>query len=269
MRRRRSGSANNYGSETLIASYKLQAAVGLWLAYVSVAAQAAHPLITEDTGTQGTGRAQLELTFERAHDHENGVREHAWRYAATYAYGWRDTMDAIVTVPYQRLRVDDGTVTEAGGIGDVGLDLKWRFYERGTWSAALKPGLVFPTGDETEGLGAGRRQVGAYLIGSVDLAPWGLHLHYGQRRNRNDVGERERIRHVSFAAVREIGSMRLVVDMGKDTAADPSVSRDPTFILGGIIVALGDDVDLDAGYKQALNDAEVDGTWLAGITLRF
>lgn len=243
--------------------------MGLWLTSVSVAAQAAHPLITEDTGTQGTGRNQLELTFERAQDHENGVREHSWRCAATYAYGWGETVDAIVSVPYDRVHIDAGAVSRESGIGDVGLDLKWRFYERGIWSAAIKPGLVLPTGDETRGLGAGRLQVGAYLVGSVDRPPWALHLHYGQRRNRNDVGEHEQIRHVSFAVVRDIGSMRFVADVGNETAADPNASRDPTFILGGIIFALGKDADLDVGYKQALNHAEIDATWLAGITLRF
>jgi len=239
------------------------------LTSVSVAAQAAHPLITEDTGTQGTGRHQLELTFERAQDHENGVREHSWRYAATYAYGWGETMDAIVSVPYDRVHIDAGAASRESGIGDVSLDLKWRFYESGIWSSAIKPGLVFPTGDESRGLGAGRLQYGAYLVGSVELAPWGIHFHYGQRRNRNDIGERERINHISFAVVRDIGTMRLVADVGRNTAADPNVSADTTFILGGIIFPLGKDVDFDAGYKQALNDAEVDGTWLAGITLRF
>jgi hypothetical protein len=35
---------------------------------------AAHPLITEDTGTQGEGRFQLELTGERGYDQDDGGR---------------------------------------------------------------------------------------------------------------------------------------------------------------------------------------------------
>ena len=34
---------------------------------------AAHPLITDDAGTMGTGKAQLELYGEYGHDKEDGV----------------------------------------------------------------------------------------------------------------------------------------------------------------------------------------------------
>ena len=252
-------------------SYKVQqATIGLWLACSNVAAQAAHPLITEDTGTQGTGRSQLEFTLERALDHENGVHERAWRYAATYAYGWRDTTDLIVSVPYHRVHIDDGsTSSRSSGVGDVGLDLKWRFYEAGAWSMALKPGLLFPTGDETRELGAGRLGYGAYLVTSFDVAPWAVHLHYGHVRNRNSIGERDGIRHLSVATTREIGRWRWVADIGKQTATDPSVARDPAFVLVGVIIAVTDNIDFDAGYKQSLTSSETDGTWLAGIALRY
>ena len=38
------------------------------VALFPVLAQAAHPLITEDTGTQGRGKFQLELTAESGRD---------------------------------------------------------------------------------------------------------------------------------------------------------------------------------------------------------
>lgn len=148
------------------------------------------------------GRTQIELTVEHAHDHDGGVQGQAWRYVAVTAYGLQDNLDILVTVPYVRERVDDGTVSRASGIGDVGLDLKWRFYESGIWSAALKPGLVFPTGDDSRRLGAGRLGYGAYLVTSADLAPWVVHLHVGYLRRRNTLGERDGIRHLSLAATR-------------------------------------------------------------------
>lgn len=242
---------------------------GLCCFYVA-AAQAAHPLITEDTATQGAGRQQIELTVERGHDHEAGAREHTWQYMAVYTHGWRDTVDVLVTLPYYRTHIDDGsTSSRDSGIGDIGLDLKWRFYEVDTVSMALKPGLVFPTGDDDRGLGAGRLGYGAYLVTSLDLAPWAVHLHYGYLRNRNRVGERDGIRHLSVAATREIGRWRWVADIGKQTATDPGIARDAAFALAGVIIAFTDNIDLDAGYKQSLTSSEIDGTWLAGIALRF
>jgi hypothetical protein len=58
------------------------------------AAHAAHPLITEDTGTQGAGAFQLELTGERARDDDlaPGVLR-AFRRAAVLSYGVADTAD--------------------------------------------------------------------------------------------------------------------------------------------------------------------------------
>ncbi len=258
-----------YGGRLVPFRIAPQAGLGLLLAGAGLVAHAAHPLITEDTGTQGAGRTQIELTAEHAHDHDHGVQEQAWRYAAVTAYGLQDTLDVLVTVPYVRERVDDGTVGRASGIGDVGVDLKWRFYESGIWSAALKPGLVLPTGDDRHGLGAGRVGYGAYLVTSADLAPWVVHVHVGYLRHRNTLGERDGIRHFSLATTRDIGRWRLVADIGTTTAADRARTRDPAFLIGGIIYALQPDIDLDAGYKRSLTSSEDHGAWLAGIALRF
>jgi|GEM_PF-5264623 len=54
----------------------------------------------------------------------------------------------VLTVPYQFLE-------ETDGISDISLELKYRFYEKGGLSFALKPRISFPTGDEDKGLGAG------------------------------------------------------------------------------------------------------------------
>lgn len=163
-----------------------------------------------------------------------------------------------MVVPYYRTQVDDGTILRASGVGDVGLDLKWRFHGSGIWSAALKPGLVLPTGDETRGLGAGRLRYSVFMVVSADLARWEVHLYLGRLQNRNTLGEREEIDHISFAATRDIGRVRLVADIGKNTAADPSLTRDPAFATAGVTVALVNNFDIDMGYKKAIASSEVD-----------
>ena len=42
-------------------------------ALICTPVNAAHPLLTEDTGTQGLGHYQLELMLDQTRDHEAGV----------------------------------------------------------------------------------------------------------------------------------------------------------------------------------------------------
>jgi hypothetical protein len=63
-------------------------------------AQAAHPLISDDTGTQGKGRYQFELTVEQGLEDENYANRTARAMSVTLSYGVRDNVDAIVTLPF-------------------------------------------------------------------------------------------------------------------------------------------------------------------------
>lgn len=232
---------------------------------------AAHPLITEDSGTQGRGRNQLEFTAEYAHDHtlDGRVRDHT--HSLVWSYGLRDDADFVLALPYQRLRTaSDGEVTHAHGLSDIGLDVKWRFYEDGPLSLALKSGASLPSGDEDQGLGTGRRGYSAYLIATLASGHWHWHAHAGYVRNRNSVNERDDLRHFSMAAGHELSErLRIVADIGTTTATDKTVHRHPVFLIFGLIYAVGDNFDIDVGYKKGLTDAENDRAWLAGVTLRF
>lgn len=147
---------------------------------------AAHPLITDDTGTQGKGGFQLELTTERGHEHEDGTTVDAVESRATLSYGFHDRADAIVSVPHLNVTTDDGVDrTTVNACADVGFDIKWRFYESegGRLSFALKPGATFATGDEEVGLGTGRRNYSLFFIATFDTDPWTTHLHAGYMTN--------------------------------------------------------------------------------------
>lgn len=54
---------------------------------------AAHPLITDDAGTQGKGKAQLEFTGEYGHDDEDGVITNSFIFPLTpvLSYGIQTT----------------------------------------------------------------------------------------------------------------------------------------------------------------------------------
>lgn len=236
-----------------------------------LAVQAAHPLITEDTGTQGQGRFQLELTTEQGYKDEDYAAEHEREYTTTFSYGARDNLDLIFTLPYQRIDSNaDGNIETHSGISDAGLDAKWRFFEKDKLSMALKPGVTFPTGDEVVGLGSGKSAYSLYLITSIAPQPWAFHLHLGYRHNRNIADERESIWHASFGGWREFGKkLKIVGDIGVDTNADKSSNTEPAFLILGVIYSVIRDFDLDAGIKKGLTNPETDYSLLGGITFRF
>lgn len=250
---------------------KLRLLSAIWI-LCPLTVQAAHPLITEDTGTQGTGRFQLELTTEHGYRDEDYAAEHKRQHAAAFSWGLRDNLDVIFTLPYQRVS-PEGTscaIETHSGISDAGLDAKWRFFENDTLSMALKPGVTFPTGDESVGLGSGKSAYSLYLITTIEPRPWAFHLHLGYLRNRNVADEREGIRHVSFGGWRELGKkLKIVGDIGTNTNADKSSNIETAFYILGAIYSLTDDFDLDAGIKKGLTNPETDYSLLGGVTLRF
>ena len=68
---------------------------------------AAIPLITDDTGTQGKGKFQLELAGEYGHDKEEAVTNKNSDFSATLTYGVVDSLDIVLSVPYQFWHTDE------------------------------------------------------------------------------------------------------------------------------------------------------------------
>jgi len=239
------------------------------LLFASGSARAAHPLITEDTGTQGTGKTQVELTSEFGRERD-GAHVDTTEVVVVLTRGVTDTLDLALTLPWQRVRErDNGASTTARGVGDTEIFAKWRFYEQGDLSFALKPALVLATGDESRGLGAGRTGAALAFISSLQPAPWGFHFQAGWRLNKNKLEERDGLWHASAAVTRDIGPWKLLADIGIERNADPAASRDPVFALAGFIYAVREGLDVDFGYKFGLNDPETDRTIQAGVTWRF
>lgn len=121
-----------------------------------VTVHAAHPLLTEDTGTQGAGHYQLELTHDLASDRAAGTKTRSRSANAALTAGLSDALDVIVALPHERLTERTGAAqTTMSGFADMEIAAKWRFYEAGVLSFALRPGLGLPTGNEDEGLSTG------------------------------------------------------------------------------------------------------------------
>jgi hypothetical protein len=237
---------------------------------------AAHPLITDDTGTQGKGKFQLELNGQYDWDKEDtgdaSLKTTGGQVAGTLSYGIAENVDLVLSLPYLwgKAEVNEITVYDEHGIGDTVLETKWRLFEKDKFSVALKPGISIPTGNDEKGLGAGRLGGHLFLIASQELGSWAFHGNLGYIRNENKVDERRDIWHASFAATWEaVKNLKLVADVGIERNPDDDAKDDPAFLIGGIIYSVNDNFDVDFGAKCGLTNSETDFSLLAGVTFRF
>lgn len=233
-----------------------------------------HPLITDDTGVQGKGKAQLEINGEYNYDKERidgvSVKEKDWQLGATLSYGITGEVDLVLTTPYLWTKSEENglTIARENGVGDAVFEAKWRFWEHEGTSLAIKPGIIFPTGDEDKG--AGKVGYSTFLIATQELEPVTFHVNLGYTRNENCLDERNDIWHASVAAEWEVmEKLKLVANTGIESNPDKESNTDPAFLLGGVVYSVNDDLDLDAGVKFGLNKVETDYTLLAGITYKF
>jgi len=239
--------------------------------FCAVPAFAAHPLITDDAGTQGKGGWQLELNGEYSHDNQNSVSESEFQIAATLTYGVTDNIDLAIGLPYLRLRSKEaGETVSASGFSDIPVYAKWRFYEKDGLSIALKPGITLPAGDEGKELGGGKVTCSIFMITTKEAKPWAFHLNLGYIRNDNAVDEVKDLWHASLASEFEAAKgLRLVANVGIEHTREQDSNVHPAFLLGGLIYSISKDLDIDVGIKGGLNRAEPDYTLMAGTTWRF
>ncbi len=232
---------------------------------------AAHPLVTEDTGTQGQGNWQLEVNAEVTRDRASGVRTRGFQPAATLSYGATETLDIQLGRPYLRETSNDGTTrTESNGGLDTALDFKWRFFEQEGFSLGLKPGFTFATGRHEAGRGTGRTTFGTLLIASFDQDNYALHAHLGVRRNNNDVGERRTLYQLAVAGMLKIHeTTRAILDLSATTNADPTDSISIRYATLGVIYSPSKNIDLDLGWRVGIGTPAINHSLLFGATFRW
>ena len=259
---------------------KVWIAIGAVFIFSSVSF-AAHPLITDDTGTQGKERMQIEINGEVSSDKstEGGVttKTEGRGIAAILSYGITDSADIIIGVPYQwsKTTLDDVVQSDESGIADMSLEAKWRFFEKDGFSLALKPGVTLPTGDENKGLGNGKASYSLTFIPMLESEPWMLHLNLAYTHNEYKLeadkdAKRNDVWHLSLAGGVDIAEgLTVVGNVGMETNEDKSSGKAPAFILGGIIYSVSENFDIDAGVKAGLNEPATDIAYLAGLAVRF
>ena len=244
--------------------------------FIACPSWAAHPLITDDTGTQGKGKYQLELNGQYDWDKDDteyvSVKSTGGQAAATLSYGIAENVDLVLSLPYLwgKAEVNEITAYDEQGIGDAMLETKLRLFENNGFSMALKPGISIPTGNDEKGLGAGLLGGHLFLIASQEVGSWAFHGNLGYIRNENKVDQRRDIWHASFAATWEVvKNLKLAADIGIERNPDNDANNDPAYLIAGVIYSVNEKLDVDFGVKCGLTKSEIDFSLMAGVTLRF
>ena len=229
---------------------------------------AAHPLVTEDTGTQGRGGFELELGTSLVHQGDASIFE----LDPQLSYGAADALDLIVRPALLALRGEAAQdAARHFGAGATALDFKWRFLEHGAWSVGTRAGLDLPA--LSHDLGPRRTGAHALLAVTYDAPLWvSGNVAYTHRPAVAD-GEPQ-VRHdvwrVSLAlAHAPTERVRLVADVAAAEADDPRVGGLPAVAVLGAIFKLAEGLDADIGYQARLSRNAAPAAWLAGLTLRW
>ncbi|MBS0306197.1 MAG: transporter [Proteobacteria bacterium] len=231
-------------------------------------ARAAHPLVSDDTGTQGAGHWQFEANTDHTRVRDDGVTVRVREYNVTLTRGMTETLDVAVNAPWLQTSAS-GASTERGA-GDATVLAKWRYFDDGNgWTLGLRPEFTLPTGSERKGLGNGRATASLTLLSHVERGAWTWLVNAGATYNDNKAGERKQLWAASTAVLYALGaSWTLAADIGVARAAEPGAANEK-YGLVGLIYHHGDDVDLDIVWRRTKGDGPAARMLGVGLTLRW
>ncbi|MDR2925164.1 MAG: hypothetical protein LBU76_04340 [Azoarcus sp.] len=241
----------------------------------SPASMALQPLITDDTGTQGSGGHQLEFSYSHDRTRSDGAVERADFVPATYTYGLAETLDIYGGVAYGRIRASGES---ASGFSNAVFGLKWRFFDSGDsgTSLALKPEVVLPVSQqrEEEGFGVGKTSGALTIILSQDVSFGSVHFNAGMGRDRCRHPENDSTnRHFSVAPIWDISERwKLALDVGFDQYRSNGETSRAKYGEIGVIFAPAENLELAAGFIRTLgsgNPKPTTSSVVAGVTWRF
>jgi hypothetical protein len=257
---------------------RVAAIVLLMLVESANPAFAFQPLVTDDTGTQGTGGNQIEAAFNWSRDTLPGEKEIARGVPLVYTRGITETLDLYVGSTYQRISAS-ASPTERGW-GNTAFGAKWRFYENEARkvSLALKPEIRLPVSEsrEARGLGAARTGYAAAFIVTQQTAFGAVHANLAAERLRHEdpapaAAERGTRYRLSVAPVWDVSERwKVAFDTGIATNPDPAARRYLAYAELGAIYAPVKDLEIALGVIRNFRDGEVRTTQATlGLSWRF
>ena len=251
----------------------------LVLAGLSFSTFAFQPLITDDTGTQGSSGNQLEFSINEDRANVAGSTDRTRVLPVVYTRGLTDTLDVFAGVSYARI---DSSMPggDASGAGNPAFGAKWRFYENdeSKSSLAVKPEIILPvsTGSEDSGLGVGKTSGNLTLIFTQEVPFGAIHLNagIGRERFRDTLNNPDTTTaRASIAPVWDVAERwKLALDLGAESARAGGSTIRSNFVELGAIYSPGKDLDCALGILRSSDNASPHTTThavTAGLTWRF
>ncbi len=249
-----------------LAVRNLSLACACALTFAVPAVHAAHPLQTEDTGTQGAGNLEIENGLSRARYDATTLT----LYQPQLSVGLATTIDAIVQPSVEWVHASgQGSIS---GFGDTNVDAKWRFWGSDPFSFALRAGVALATNQHGLGLTRGKTSEHGLVALTWDHGPTVVHANVGLTVVPRAPGTPARrvMTGVSAALMQQINEhLILTVDSSFGQSPNPHKTTWPGTILAGAIWTARPGLDIDLGWQTSIDDRPVTRTWLAGLTYRF
>jgi hypothetical protein len=232
-------------------------------------ALAFQPLVTDDTGTQGSGGNQLETAYRESRSRLDSSSEFGRRLDLAYTRGITDNLDLFISTTRQIDPVDGWENAVMGG--------KWRFYENEAeqFSLALKPEVTLPRNKSAErrGLGCGRTSYAFTLIASQVTSFGEFHVNLAGERANNalDNPERKNRYRLSAAPAWAVNDhWKLALDLGVQTNPDRSRDYAMDYVELGAVYTPTEDLEFAFGVTHDVHDGPVHNDYATcGITYRF
>lgn len=250
----------------------------LLLAICSSQSWAYQPLITDDTGTQGQGKNQLEVSFNDDRIEQSGVVYSMRMLPVTYTRGLSETLDISLGVNHTHLNSDAPGTELISGNGNPSVGLKWRIFESeaSKTSLALKAELGLPINREQErvGLGSGRGYyaVTAILMQEISFGSILFNLACAQVRYSDTPANPDiSLVRASLAPVWQVTDQwKLAVDMGGARESTVTKQTHIKFFEIGTVYSPGKDFDIAFGFiGRKLGDDTTNRGLTAGMSWRF
>jgi hypothetical protein len=249
------------------------------LATLSSAALALQPLITDDTGTQGAGGKQVEVSFVDEQASLAGDTTRSRTTPLVFTWGATETLDVYVALTPTMIR-SNAPGADANGLGNTALGVKWRFFENedsGT-SLALKPEIRLPVGSDQEaaGLGTGATSYGLALILSQEVSFGAIHFNLSAGRDEfraaSLIPQANSVR-ASVAPVWSLNEQwKFALEVGHESVSSAGDTTTTQFVQLGAIFSPDKDLDIALGVLRNNDNATPQTsttTATIGLTWRF
>lgn len=257
-----------------------------FMALSSVLASTAYAglLVTDGAGSVEAKQVEVELNGSYAYDKDGDGSDATRTYSTdgdiTVTAGIVKGLDIAIGLPYTfntREKISEEPTEKSDGFNDVSVDLKYQFLEMEGLKLAIKPGVILPTGKESEGLSDGKFGFTAALLATKEFAEgkYLLHANTGyERHNYEDADVKDTTRQdiftFSIAAEAEVADgLVLALDMGLATSDDKESDIPPAYTLVGAKYEITEMLEGYAGVKFGITSPEDDVTALFGAVFTF